>query len=92
MELTPIKESDFRKKKGCGIKYYNQIQKTELKALLGYCPTRKPKTSVEISDEFGFLKVYVSLNQAAINCGISNSSSIKYAFDHGKPSFIRRTD
>ena len=51
MELTPIKESDFRKKlKGCGIKYYSKIQKTELKALLGFCPTRKPKKSVEISD------------------------------------------
>ena len=44
MELTPIKESEFRKKiRGCGIKNYNQIQKTELKALLGFRPTRKPK-------------------------------------------------
>ena len=51
MELTPIKESDFRKKlKGCGISYYSQIQKTELKALLGLCPTRKSKRKIEISD------------------------------------------
>ena len=92
MELNPIKESDFRKKtKGCGIKYYNQIQKRELKALLGYCPTRKPKTSVEISVEFGFLMVYESLNQAAIDCGISNSS-IRYALDRGKLSIKRRSD
>ena len=54
MELTPIKESDFRKKiKGCGIKYYSKIPKTELKAL-GFCPIRKLKRNIEISDEFGF--------------------------------------
>ena len=66
MELTPIKESDFRKKlKGCGISYYSKIPNTELKALLGFCPTRKAKKSIEISDEFGFLKTYESVNQAA---------------------------
>ena len=57
---------------------------TELKALLGFCPTRKPKKSVEISDEFGFSKVYESLTQAARDCGISNPSAIKYALDNGK--------
>ena len=93
MELTPIKESDFRKKvKGCGFKYYYHIQKTELKALHGYCPTRKPKKSVDISDEFGFSKVYESLNQAAIDCGISNPITIKYALDRGKLSIKRRSD
>ena len=61
MELTPIKDSEFQKQlKGCGIKYYCKIQKTELKAPLGFCPTRKPKKSVEISDELGFSKVYES--------------------------------
>ena len=63
MELTPIKESEFPKRlKGCRIKYYNRGQKTELKARLGFCPTRKPKKTVEMSDEFGFSKVYESLN------------------------------
>ena len=93
MELTPIKESDFRKQmKGCGIKYYSKIPKTELKALLGFCPTRKPKKSVEISDEFGFSKIYESLTQASRDCGISNPSAIKYALDNGKSEIKRRSD
>ena len=84
---------NFKKKlKGCGIKYYCKIQKTELKARLGFCSTRKPKKSVEISDEFGFSKVYESVNQAANDCGISSSTAIKYALDHGKSSIKRRSD
>ena len=79
MELTPIKESDFRKKlKGCGISYYSKIQNTELKALLGFCPTRKAKKSIEISDEFGFSKTYESVNQAANDCQIPNPSAIMW--------------
>ena len=84
MELTPIKDSEFQKKlKGCRIKYYSKIQKTELKALLGFCPTRKAKKSVEISDEFGFSKVFESVNHAARDYGISNPSAIMYALYHG---------
>ena len=93
MELTPIKDSEFQKKiNGCGIKYYSKIQNTELKALLGFCPTRKAKKSVEISDEFGFSKVYESANQAANDCGISNPSAIMYALYHEKPSIKTRSD
>ena len=44
----------MKKVKVCGIKYYNKVPKGELKALLGYCPTRKQKTPVEISDALGF--------------------------------------
>ena len=55
MELTPITETEFRKKlKGCGISYYSRMPSIELKALLGFCPTRKAKRNIEISDEFGF--------------------------------------
>ena len=44
MELTPINDFEFQKKlKGCGIKYYSKMPRTELKALLGFCPTRKAK-------------------------------------------------
>ena len=93
MELTPSKESEFRKKlKGCGIKYYWKIQRKELKALLGFCPTIKAKRKIEISDEFGFSKVYESLTHAARDCKISNPSAIKYALDNGKPSIKRRSD
>ena len=78
--------------KGCGIKYYSKIPKTELKALLGFCPTRKLKKSVEISDEFGFSKIYESLTQASRDCGISNPSAIKYALDNEKSEIKRRSD
>ena len=92
MTLIPITENDFRKKvKGCGIKYYNKVPKAELKAFLGYCPTRKPKTPVEISDEFGFSKVYESITEAGVDCGVP-ASTLKYALDNGKPSFKRRSD
>ena len=65
MELIPINDFDFQKKlKGCGIKYYSKIPRTDLKALLGFCPTRKKKKSVEISDESGS-KIFESVAQAA---------------------------
>ena len=90
MELTPITESEFRNKlKGCGISYYSRMPSIELKALLGFCPTRKAKKSIEISDEFGFSKVYESVNQAAKELQISNPSTIMYALYHGKPSIKR---
>ena len=63
-----------------------------MKALLGFCPTRKPKKPVEISDEFGFSKVYESLTQAARDCRISNPSAMKYALDNGKSEIKRRSD
>ena len=92
MELTPITETEFRKKiKGCGISYYSKMPSMELKAL-GFCPTRKAKRNIEISDEFGFLKVYESVNQAAKELQISNPSAIMYALYHGKPSIKRRSD
>ena len=90
MELTPISEKEFRKvPKGCGIKYRNKIPSQELKAKLGYCPLSKNR-KVEISDETGFCKVYNSLKKAVEDCGISNSSTIKYALDNDKPSIKRR--
>ena len=93
MELTPITETEFRKKlKGCGISYYSRMPSIELKALLGFCPTRKAKQSIEISDEFGFLKVYESVNQAAKELQISNPSAIMYALYNEKPSIKRRSD
>ena len=68
MELTPINDFDFQKNlKGCGIKYYCKIPRTDLKALLGFC-SRKRKKSVEISDESGFLKIFESVAQAARDC------------------------
>ena len=55
MELTPIKELEFRKKlKGCGIKYYSKIPKKELKEQLGFCSAFKPHRSIEVSDDDGF--------------------------------------
>ena len=53
MELTPITDFDFLKKlKGCGIKYYSKIPRTQLKALLGFCPTTKTKRKIEINSNF----------------------------------------
>ena len=52
MELTPITDFDFLQKlKGCGIKYYSKIPRTQLKALFGFCPTTKTKRKIEISDD-----------------------------------------
>ena len=92
MELTPINDFDFQTKlKGCGIKYYSKIPRSDLKALLGFCPTRKKKKSVEISDESDS-RIFESVAQAARDCKISNPSAIKYALDNGKPSIKRRSD
>ena len=92
MELTPINDFDFQKKlKGCGIKYYCQISRTKLKALLGFCPTTKTKTKIEITDGPDS-KIFESVAEAARKCEISNPSAIKYALDHGNPSIKRRSD
>ena len=49
MELTPITDFDFLKKlKGCGIRYYSKIPRTQLKALFGFCPTTKTKRKIEL--------------------------------------------
>ena len=93
MELTPITETEFRKKlKGCGISYYSRLPSIEIKALLGFCPTRKAKRKIKISDESGFSKTYESANQAAKELQISNPSAIMYALYHEKPSIKRRSD
>ena len=64
----------------------------EIKALLGFCPTRKAKRKIEISDESGFSKTYESANQAAKELQISNPFAIMCALYHGKPSLKRRSD
>ena len=93
MELTTISETEFRKKlKGCRIKYYSKIPKSELKALLGFCPKRKLKRNIEISDDDGFSKIFEGMTQASRDWEISNPSAIKYAFDNGKPTITRRSD
>ena len=77
MELTPITDFDFLQKlKGCGIKYYSKIPKTQLKALLGFCPTTKTKRKIEIES-----KIYESVADASRKCEIS-TSAVKYALDH----------
>ena len=63
MELTPISETEFRKKlKGCGVKYYSKIPKTELKALeiKRFCTIRKLKRNFEISDDWFFSDLWKS--------------------------------
>ena len=85
MELTPITDFDFLKKlKGCGIRYYSKIPRTQLKALLGFCPTTKTKRKIES-------KIYESVAEASRKCEIS-TSAVKYALDHKKPSIKRRSD
>ena len=79
MELTPITDFDFLQKlKGCGIKYYSKIPRTQLKALLGFCPTTKTKRKIEIES-----KIFESVAEAARKCEIS-TSAVKYALDHKK--------
>ena len=91
-QLLPISTKDFREiAKGCGIKYRNKIPSKELKETLGYCPL-KNKRKVEVSDETGFRKEYQSLGEAAKDCGISNSSAIKYALDNQRNFIKRRSD
>ena len=85
MELTPITDFDFLKKlKGCGIRYYSKIPRTQLKALFGFCPTTKTKRKIES-------KIYESVAEASRKCEIS-TSAVKYALDHKKPSIKRRSD
>ena len=85
MELTPITDFDFLQKlKGCGIKYYSKIPRTQLKALLGFCPKTKRKIEIES-------KIYESVAEASRKCEIS-TSAVKYALDHKKPSIKRRSD
>ena len=87
MEFSPISDFDFQKKlKGCGIKYYNKIPRTQLKALFGFCPTTKTKRKIEIES-----KIYESVAEASRKCEIS-TSAVKYALDHKKPSIKRRSD
>ena len=87
MELSPISDFDFQKKlKGCGIKYYNKISRTQLKALFGFCPTTKTKRKIEIES-----RIYESVAEASRKCEIS-TSAVKYALDHKKPSIKRRSD
>ena len=93
MELTPISETEFRKKlKGCGIKYYSKIPNKELKERLGFCSTYKPQRSIEVSDDDGFSQIFRSMTKAAHDCGISNPSALKYALDNGKDTITRRSD
>ena len=91
MELTPITDFDFLKKlKGCGIRYYSKIPRTQLKALFGFCPTTKTKRKIEIKDGSD-LKIFESVAEASRKCEIS-TSAVKYALDHKKPSIKRRSD
>ena len=91
IDLKPISEKEFREiAKGCGIKYRNKIPSRELKAMLGY--RQLNNRMVEIRDEEGNCKVYDNIRQAAIESGLSNSSVIKYAIDHGKSYVKRRSD
>ena len=87
MELSPISDFDFQKKlKGCGIKYYNKIPRTQLKAQFGFCPTTKTKRKIEIDS-----KIFESVAYAAQKCEIF-ASSIKYALDNQKSFIKRRSD
>ena len=90
MTLTPITETDFRKNlKGCGISYYSWIPKNELKAKLGFCPTRKNRKKIEISDDSGFCQVFRSMSAAE---EIASLAIIKYAIDNKRPTIKRRSD
>ena len=59
--------------------------------MLGYYPLNK-RRRVEVSDESGFCKVYETLDKAVEDCGISNSSAIKYAIDNDRPFVKWRSD
>ena len=51
-----------------------------MKAFLGYCPTRKPKRQIEITDEFDFLKVYESLNTVLCKSNASEMREFRSLF------------
>ena len=92
MELQPINDEDFQKKlKGCGIKYYSKIPRSELKAKLGFRSTRTYRKPVEVADE-NESKIFTSITQAAEYFQIPNPCAIKYALDNKKPSIKRRSD
>ena len=91
IHLKPISEKEFREvAKGCGIKYRNKIPSRELKAMLGYRPLNN--RMVEIRDEEGNREIFDNLRRAAIESGLSNTSVIKYAIDHGTSYVKRRSD
>lgn len=45
-----------------------------------------------MSDKTGFCKEYDSMMEAVKDCGISDSSTIKYAIDQNRPSVKRKLD
>ena len=91
IHLKPISEKEFREvAKGCGIKYRNKIPSRELKAMLGYRPLNN--RMVEIRDEEGNRAIFDNMQRAAIESGLSNTSVIKYAIDHGRSYVKRRSD
>ena len=91
IHLKPSSEKEFREiSKGCGIKYRNKIPTREFKAMLGYRPFNN--MMVEIRDEEGNCKIFDNMRRAAIENGLSNSSVIKYAIDHGRSYVKRRSD
>ena len=83
-------KKNSEKVRGYGIKYRNKIPSRELKAMLGYRPLNN--RMVEIRDEEGNCKIFDNMRQAAIGSGLSNSSVIKCAIDHGRSSVKRRSD
>ena len=88
IDFKLISEKEFREvTKGCGIKYRNKIPSKELKAMLGYRPLNN--RMVEIRDEEGNCKIFDNVRRAAIESGLSNTSVIKYAIDHGR-SYVKR--
>ena len=76
--------------KGCGIKYRHKIPSRELKAILGYRPLNN--RMVEIRDEEGSREIFDNMRRAAIESGLSNTSVIKYAIDHGRSYVKRRSE
>lgn len=55
--------------------------------MLGYRPLNN--RMVEIRDEEGNCKIFDNVRRAAIESGLSNTSVIKYAIDHGR-SYVKR--
>lgn len=69
----------------------DKIPSKELKALLRYYPLDR-RGKVEVSDKTGFCKEYDSMMEAIKDCGKSDSSTIKYAIDHNRPSLKSKLD
>lgn len=55
--------------------------------MLGYRPLNN--RMVEIRGEEGNCKIFDNVRRAAIESGLSNTSVIKYAIDHGR-SYVKR--